>query len=168
MEALLLDIAVAPTQPDESWLTYPQAEQLFGEDARRARSAVNAQRRLTAGVLGLAGLLAGAVLALGLELASVTTIVAICGGLTLAFVGVGAALAYGRSAVSDRVRADALGVACLTGAVCAAVNGVNQILERALFADAAGLIGGALIAALAGILWIVLKQATDGGTGRRG
>lgn len=113
MEALLLDIAVAPKQPDEPWLTYPQAERLFGRRARAAHDETSAQRRRTAAALGFAACSAGAAVSLALGLAGVSSIVAVCCGLVVALAGASLAIVYVRPALVTSARADAVGAACI-------------------------------------------------------
>lgn len=162
MEALLLDIAVAPAAPDEAWLTYPQAEQLFGQHARAAHAQTDKQRRRTAAALLVGAGFAGATLALGLALVAVDASIAISAGLGLTLAWASLAVVHGRPALADRRRADAFGVACVSGGLCAAVNLVNQLLDPPLFSDAAGLIAGALLSAVAALAWAVLHARTQG------
>jgi hypothetical protein len=159
MEALLLDIAVAPAEPEDAWLTHPQAEQLFGQRAREANERARDERRRTAAAFAVASVLAGGCVALSLALKSADTLAAVCWGLALAMAGASLANRYIRSDATNRARVDAVGVACIVGALCAALNATNQILHRPLLPDAAGLIAGTAITTLSGLLWILLTKA---------
>lgn len=161
MEALLLDIAVAPAEPDDAWLTYPQAEQLFGERARDARRQTRSERRQTAVAHTLSAALAGGVTALALVLGGAETLVAICWALAVALVGTALAVRRVRPVAVHRVRADAGGAACVTGALCAALNAANQMLHTPLLSDAAGLIAGTVVTTASGVLWVAMTTAAD-------
>jgi hypothetical protein len=45
--------------------------------------------------------------------------------------------------------------------MCAALNATNQILDRPLLSDAAGLIAGTGITTVSGLLWILMTRAGD-------
>lgn len=158
MEALLLDIAVAPAEPDDAWLTYPQAEQLFGERARDARRQAHSERRRTAVAYALAAVLAGGVVALSFVMAGTEILVAICWALAFTLIGEALAIRYVRPEAAHGVKADAGGVGCITGALCAGLNAANQMLDPPLLSDAAGLIAGTVIATLSGLLWIAMTS----------
>lgn len=159
MEALLLDVALAPADDEEVWLTYPQAEALLGRETRLARALAGRERRRLAAVLALATLLGGAVLGFALTTAGVKSAVAIAWSLAAAFVGLIGSVALARRVVARRRLIDALGVAAATGAVCAALNAVNQMLAKPLLPDAAGVIAGAAIVAVAGVVWAFFGDA---------
>ncbi len=77
MEALLLDVALAPAHDEDGWLTYPQAEAMIGRQTAVARALAGTERRRLAGALAGAALLSGALLGLALTSAGVRTSVAI-------------------------------------------------------------------------------------------
>lgn len=161
MEALLLDIAVAPADPDEAWLTYPQAEQLFGQRAREAGRHTSSERRRTTAALAVGAVLAGGVLGLTLALTATDTLVAACCALAVALGGAGIANRYVRPVAANRALVDASGVACLVGAMCAALNATNQLLDPPLLSDAAGLIAGTVVTTVSGLVWILMTRAGD-------
>ncbi|HXB66487.1 MAG TPA: hypothetical protein VNV42_16625 [Solirubrobacteraceae bacterium] len=156
MEALLLDIALAPTHPEAPWLTYPEAKELLGEEARQATLQAQRARRHTVWAVIAIALLAGAATGSALALAHARDRIAIGWGLTVALALLTAALGLARRVFGAAALLDALGVAAATAALAAAVGTANQMLARPLFSDAAGLIGGALLAVLATIIWTVI------------
>lgn len=156
MEALLLDVALAPADDEDGWLTYPQAEAMLGRQTALARALAGKERRRFAAALALAALLWGALLGLALVTTGVSTAVAVGWSVAATFGALTGCAALGRTAVRRRRLVDALGVAAATGALCAALNAVNQMLAKPLLSDAAGVIAGAAIVAVAAVLWAFL------------
>jgi hypothetical protein len=156
MEALLLDIALAPAEPEQAWLTFPQARALFGRQAAEEQRRTARERRRRALALGVAGILAGAVVALTLALAGTDVTVAVCWGAVAGFAGLAVAIAVVRAAIEEQRLALAAGVAAVTAALGAALNAVNQMLKDPLLPDAAGMIAGAIVAAVAALLWTAI------------
>jgi hypothetical protein len=58
MEALLLDIALAPAVPEHAWLTFAQAEALFGRHAAEERAATTRERQRRAVTIAVAAITA--------------------------------------------------------------------------------------------------------------
>jgi hypothetical protein len=107
----------------------------------------------------LVGATAGSALALG----NARGPIAIGWGLTVTLAIVTATLGLARRAFHAAALIDALGVAAATEGLAAAVNTVNQMLAHPLFADPAGLIGGALLTAVATLVWTALTARNKPG-----
>lgn len=160
MEALLLDIALAPTRPEAPWLTYPQAKELLGAETQQAAVAAQHARRQMIWVMIAMALLAGATTGSALVLGHARDRIAIGWGLTVTLVLLTATFGIARRAFDEAALLDALGVATATAALAAAVNTVNQMLVHPLFSDPAGLIGGALLAVFATVVWTAITART--------
>lgn len=158
MEALLLDIALAPDEPEASWLTFDQAEALMGRRARDAQLEAARERRRTALALATAAALAGCLLAVGLLLVHITVAIAVAWGATLGLAGITVATAVAHSVAARRRITGAAGVGAATAALCAGLNAVNQMLAAPLLSDATGLIAGASITSVAAAIWAVLSD----------
>lgn len=154
MEALLLDIALAPTHPEAPWLTYPEAKELLGEEARQAEHAAQHARCQTVWAMIAIALLAGAAVGSAFVLGHARERIAVGWGLTLTLVVLIATLGLARRVLDTVALLDALGLAAATAALAVAVTTVNQMLAHPLFSDPAGLIGGALLTVLAPVVWI--------------
>lgn len=161
MEALLLDIALAPADAEEAWLSFGQAEALFGRRAAEERVWTAFERRRRAFALAVAGALGGAVVGLGLAVSGAGVAVAIGWGAAVGFAGLAYAIAVVRTATHEHKIAAAAGVAAVTAALCAALNAVNQMLEDPLLSDAAGVIAGAVLTATAALLWAAISERTS-------
>ena len=156
----MLDIALAPTHPETPWLTYPEAKELLGEEARDATLQAQRARRHTVWAMIAIALLAGATTGTALALGHTRDRVAIGWGLTVALALLTAALGLARRAYGAVALLDALGVAAATAALAAALATANQMLVRPLFSDVAGLIGGALLAVVAIAVWTAITART--------
>ena len=88
MEALLLDISLASGHPEQPWLRYEEAQELFGGQARD--SATRLARR-TAMLLTLLGLATAALTATVLEIAGVAVDMFVSAALAVGFAFVAAA-----------------------------------------------------------------------------
>lgn len=156
MEALLLDIALAPTHPEAPWLTYQQAKDLLGEEAKDALQQTRRARLHTAWAVALCAIFVGSTTGLALALAGARDRIAAGWGITAALVLVTVAVGLARRAADSAALLDALGVAAATGALAAVLATLNQMLSRPLFSDTAGIIGGALLAVLAVVVWTAI------------
>lgn len=108
MEALLLDIELAPPHPEAPWLTYPEAKELLGEEARQATLQAQRARRHTVWAVIAIALLAGATTGSAIwSLAHARDQIAIGCGLTLALALLTAALGLGRRVSGAAVLLDA-------------------------------------------------------------
>lgn len=144
-EALLLDISLASTEPDQGWLRFEEAEDLFGERARATERRGHGMRAI---LLGVCGLLSGAVLAMSLVLAAQATTVWMPAGIALTcLIWVFAGAAW-QAASPARAVGSLTSLAALI-AVTAAVDAINQAITPHPLPDATGLIVGALAGAVA-------------------
>jgi hypothetical protein len=163
-EALLLDIALAPRDGATPWLTFTEAERLFGERERKARAEATATwRRLLdrlAGVATLLALVSGLALWLSLHALDIkagvaySLAIALCAGV---LVGAAAALRL----VRPTALVDSLGIFFALLALLALVNAVNQHLKKPILSDTVGLIVGAVVAAVATVIWQVVAHLAD-------
>jgi hypothetical protein len=158
MEALLLDIALAPADPEQAWLTFSQARALFGGQAAEEQVRTARERRRRAFALGVAAVLAGAVLALALALAGANVTVAVGWGAAVGFAGLAFAIAVAHPVAAQRRLTAAAGVATVTASLCAGLNAVNQMLDDPLLPDAAGMIAGAVLTAIAAVVWAAIDE----------
>jgi hypothetical protein len=163
-EALLLDIALAPTDGATPWVTFTEAESLFGAREREARTELaSVRRRLldsVAAVTASLALASGMTLWLGLQAQDVEGGVAYSLAAALASgVLVFAALALRRGRPNAVV--DSLGPLFALFALLAALNAVNLHMKKPLVSDAASLIIGAAIVGVATVIWQVFIQLTD-------
>jgi hypothetical protein len=141
MEALLLDLSLANRDAETPWLTFAEADQLFGAKAHAAEAVVTttAQRLLQ--------LVAVLTLVLAATVGTVVTFAAIEGG-SARWVGVNVGLAAGAGitfvaalvlARSDAVPSfDAFGLFAGALAVIAAIDAWNQSRKHPFLPDAAG------------------------------
>jgi hypothetical protein len=163
-EALLLDIALAPKDGATPWLTFAEAESLFGARERETRAELAASRRRLldrlAEVTALLALTSGAALWLALHVYDVKKGVAYSFAAALASgVIVFAALALRRSRPNALV--DSLGPLFALFALLAALNAINTHMKEPLISDAAGLIVGAVIVGVAAVIWQLFIHVTD-------
>jgi sugar (pentulose or hexulose) kinase len=84
------------------------------------------------------------------------TAVAVGWGLAAAFGGFARSLALLRTVTREPRVVAAAGVAAVTAALCAMLNAVNQMLTEPILSDAAGVITGAALAAVAALVWAAL------------
>lgn len=155
MEALLIDISLASTEPEAAWLRFEEADDLFGD---HARSAERALARRTAMLLALVGVLAGALLTLGLALGDIELVVAVPAGVTvLAGCWLFATATWHRD--KPTVLTQTLALLWATGLLAAAFDTLNQALTRPLVPDAAGWIAGALIGVAAAVLLAIATRS---------
>lgn len=165
MEALMLDIALAPSADEAAWLSLPQAESLLGERTREARAAARRERLRTALTISAGAVLAGAALCFGLVVAGSAWRVSLALALALALAVAAVSVAVAHSVVARRPVSAAAGAACVTGSLCAALNAINELLARPLLSDAAGVITGAVIVSVATVMWAFLAGHDGDGTG---
>jgi hypothetical protein len=163
-EALLLDIALAPRDGVTPWLTFVEAQSLFGAREVEARIELGKSRRkLLDGLAAISTLLAlvsGTTLWLALRAFEVETGVGYSLAAALvAGVLVFAALALRRGRPSPLV--DSLGPLFALFALLAVLNAINLHMKKPIVSDAAGLIVGALIVGVATVVWQVFTHLTD-------
>jgi hypothetical protein len=130
---------------------HPEAKELLGEEARQGALEAQRSRRQTIWAMLAIAVLAGATTGSALVLGPARDRVAIGWGVTFTPALLTAALGHARGAFNTAVLLDAVGVAA--AALAAAVDTVNQMLTHPLFSDTAGLIGGALLAVIATVVW---------------
>lgn len=158
-EALLLDLALSSREDGEPWLTFAEAESLFGARATAARLDVKATRRR---LLGWSALLVAVVAGLGgvsFWLAAreldVESAIANSGAVAVTgFVLVPAFAVFGRGHPNSRL-VEALGVFSGFVALCMALVAINQLPEKPYISDATGLVVSILIGAAATILFLL-------------
>jgi hypothetical protein len=156
VEALMLDIALAPADDEDAWLTLPQAEALLGRRARDAQRLARAARVQTAMAVEFLAMPLGAALCFGLVLAGSSWRVAITFGLSLTLIVATIGVAIVHRTLGRRPFSSAAGAAFVTGSLCAALNAVNDLLTTPLLSDAAGVITGAAVVSVAAVLWALL------------
>lgn len=76
----------------------------------------------------------------------------------MAFSGLALAIAVVPTVALEQRIASAAGVATVTAALCATLNAVNQMLTNPLLSDAAGLITGAVLTAIAALVWASIGE----------
>lgn len=162
MEALMLDIALAPASDEDAWLTLPQAECLLGAHAREAADAGRRERLRTATALAGDAVLAGAAVCFGFVVAGTSWDVSIAFALTLTLAVAAAAIAVAQTVLDSKAVSGPAGAACVTGSLCAALNAVNQLLSKPLLPDATGVIAGAVVASAAAVVWALIADHGGG------
>jgi hypothetical protein len=164
MEALLLDVSLASREAETPWLTFAEADQLFGERADAAGKLVASTRR------GFAAKLAALAFAVAVLTGVVAGLVGNLAGLDLwvtvnAGVAVGGAVAFVFVLFLNRVAAggltDAAGLFTGMVALVAAIDAGNQARKHPFLPDAAGVTLSIVVPAAAAALWFGLKQLRD-------
>lgn len=161
MESLLLDIALAPGEPEASWLTYPQAEALLGQEAREERRRRKTERRRLAASMALVALLFGGVVGLSIRQAGIGTSIAVSWAVAGTLAVLTIACAIGRSAMRHRRLVDGLGATAATATLCATFNAVNNMLSTPLAPEGATLIVGSMLPVIAGVAWALVSDDTS-------
>lgn len=159
-EALLVDIALASPEPEQPWLSFPEAEALFGQRAREQAVHTHRWIRRTAMVVAAGGLATGMAVTLASSRAGVAVASAIGFGVAV-WAGVSACAGgiWQRSGVVAMARPTT--VLCATLALVAILIAINGLLTKPLFSDVAGLAGGALVTAAAVVLATLLGRRSD-------
>jgi len=160
-EAVLLDFALASREPSHPWVTYEEAESLFGQQAERAWAELDATRRrllrLAAVLIAAVSLAASVALWFALRSNHIDRSVANPAAVALASAGFMVATRSGVSAANPTLF-DALGIFFGTLMLLAAAVAINQTLRKPYISDVGGLVAGALIASGAVLLWALLKR----------
>ena len=160
-EAVLLDFGLASREPSHPWVTYEEAERLFGQRAAEERANLEATRGKLlwlAGVLMAAlGVIASVALWFALRSAHVDRPAANPAAVALGSMFLVIALRFGVNSAKSALF-EALGIFFGTLALVAAAVAINQSLEKPFISDVGGLAAGALIAAGAAVLWALLKR----------
>jgi hypothetical protein len=161
MEALLLDLSLATREAETPWLTFAEADALFGAraheaEARLATTRTGLFRRIA--VLGFSlALLAGAIVALAAVDAGVAGWVAanagLAAGAAAAFVG---AFTLARARITPAFEA----IGYFTGAlaVIAAIDAWNQSRAHPFLPDALGVTVAVLIPLAIVVAWAILTR----------
>lgn len=161
MEALLLDLSLATREAETPWLTFAEADHLFGARAHASETRASASRhdlveKLCALAFALA-ILAGVVAALGGTVAGldlwVTVNVGVAAGAAVAFV---AALLLHRAEAGGFT--DAAGLFSAMLAVVAAIDAWNQAREHPFLPDSAGVTLSIVVPAAVTAVWFGLKH----------
>ena len=149
-EALLIDLGLASRDDVTPWLTFSEAQELFGGREAAAREELRATREgLFAWIAGLVTLIAGLAglsLWLGLRTLGVEHSIANSGAVSLAaFVLVVAFALLARGRPHARL-IESLGIFFGLLGLCAAAVAVNQTAKKPYISDITGLVVSALIA----------------------
>lgn len=148
MESLLLDISLASREREQPWLRFEEAAALFGV---REREAARSLAWRTAVLLGVMGVVAGALLAVVLDQGGADRLVAVLAGMSVA-----SAVAFVAAMVWQREDRGAVSRALLafflTLTVCALLDLVNESLDKPLLSDATGVIAGLLSATMVAVV----------------
>jgi len=157
LEALLLDTSLASSDPEAPWLRYEEATALFGRQAAHERVLrVKTAQRLTntsAVFTAVMGITIGVSGWLALIALDVGARIAVPAAILIAGFGVALAAAIWGTARGGKVFPAAVGSFGLILSIGAALVIVNDALAKPLFPDLSGLIGGALLVALATLVF---------------
>jgi len=161
MEALLLDCALASREPAAAWVTLDEAASLLGKREATARRRADAWQTRSALAVCVAGMFGGATLSLSLALTAVSMTVALPAGVAAAAACSFAAALMWHGTTERTKAAGATGIFAATSGLCALAYMINAALATPLFTDAAGLVGGAVIAVAAPVLWLAFAGDSD-------
>lgn len=161
MEALLLDLSLATREAETPWLTFAEADGLFGAQAHEAEAQLattHASLYQRIAVLGFSlASLVGAVVALAAVDAGVAEWVAVNAGLAA-----GAAAAFVGAITLSRVRTtpvfDAIGYFTGALAVIAAIDAWNQSRAHPFLPDALGVTVALLIPLAVVLAWAIFTR----------
>jgi hypothetical protein len=165
IEALLLDLSLASRDAETPWLTFTEADHLFGARADAAEKLVATTRRAFAAKLTamafVVAALTGAVAGLIGSLLGLDLWVAVNAG-----VSVGALVAFVAVLFLHRFEAngvtDAVGIFAGMVAVIAAIDAGNQARQHPFLPDALGVTLSIVIPAAVAAVWFGLKRSHDG------
>lgn len=168
-EALLLDFVLAPRDEADAWLTYPEAEALFGAQAADARDelerATDRHLRSSGGLATALGFSVGAVTWLGLVDLDWKRSVAASLAVMVTAIAIGTAALLGRTGGLPEKLMEVVGTLFFATAAVAAVNAYNQHRTQPFISDVTGLVVGLLLPVLAALAWIggsrLLKSRCD-------
>jgi hypothetical protein len=171
-EALLLDLALASSEPTTPWLTFSESEALFGDQARaerRARERVDRRHRIHIAVLRASlGVAVSVAIGEGLSLAGISygtaldlAVAVACGGLFLALLGV-------RTIAAVRLLrlTSAVGKFLALLLPLALLDAANRSTTKPFLAAAPDLYASLLVAAAAVLLWELADLARAPRRGR--
>lgn len=160
-EAVLLDFGLASREPSHPWITYEEAERLFGQQAAQARADLDIARdkllSLAAILMASLGLAASVALWFALRSADIGRSVANPAAVALASIFLMVAIRLVTNA-TNRGLFEPFGIFFGTLTLLAVAVAVNQSLRKPYISDVGGLAAGALIAAGAAVLWGLLKR----------
>lgn len=159
-EALLLDVALASRDDATPWLTYDEADRLFGDQAATAKAELMEARRKHASV---AALLIAAIAGLGSVTAwfvlrdlDVDAGVRYPAAVALAALFCALAVAIALRERPPGAVADAAGTFFVALTIVATVIAVNNVPRKPLLGDINGVAADVLIAVGGGLLWAIL------------
>jgi len=162
-EALLVDVSLAAREEADSWLTYSEAEKLFGDNARIARTATLAAdakgRRRAAALLVVLGFALGVVTHFSVTTARIRTPVANASSVSVSsfFFALSVVLGSANKQVALRGPATSFfSILSLTAAVAA----IDQSVAHPFVSDLGGLVVGALIASAVSLALYVVARVT--------
>ena len=159
-EAVLLDFSLASKDPSHPWLTFEEAVKLFGDDAAQVRLELadtrRSSRKQMAWFVAALGVTTSAVLWLTLHTQEIAN--AIARPATVSLFALFMLQVTRLASADESAIGDAAGVFWGTLAPLALVVAVDRCLRQPFISDVGGLIAGALIAAAAGLLWVLAKR----------
>lgn len=156
LEALLLDSALAPADPEDPWLTFPEAEARFGDDARTLRSRTRIGAAAGTLVVGVA--VAVAVAAVLLLRGAERPVAASWATLPFSVSVVSAAKLVEPLAAGRRKAVDAFGGLGVTGALWASLLLADRMLAEPLLEGTTGAVVAVLAVGVAAFVWSVLRD----------
>lgn len=156
-EALLVDISLASSEPEDPWLRFEEAKALFGTkgEAAERRLATN-----SAALLFVSSLLCGALVGVSLALGEIQANIAVWAGVAATMAGSLAAT----TVIYSRERSglvQALGMLCATLGLVAGVVVLNRALAHPVVGDVGGFVVGALVGVLAALVWSVVVRTSN-------
>ena len=148
-EALLLDLALAKQDEADAWLSYGEAQALFGERAATAthelEQAQDHHQRISGLLVALVGLALGLATWTGLLDLDWKRAVAASLAVTVASTVLAIGALLGRAGGAPEKLMEALGSLFVTAAIIAALDALNKHLAHPFISDINGLIIGAVL-----------------------
>jgi hypothetical protein len=162
-EALLLDFAFASREEAEPWLTYREASKLFGEDAAAARIELGNMEhrflRIVGTLIGFIGITASVILWLTMRNAGLNMATANPAAVALTALMFSIATGVTFRGHKQGPFGEPLGIFFASLALLATAVAINQTLRSPFISDVGGLTVGTLVAALAAVLWAIIKRS---------
>jgi hypothetical protein len=161
-EAALADFALASRDPAHPWLTHEEAIRVFGEATNAVRVELASTRtrmiRTLSVLTAVLGLSLGAVLWLSLRLAEIGKGIGNPAAVAVVAFALTASIAVIGRRREGAVVIEAVGIFLATLGVLATAVAINQAAPKPLISDVGGLIAGTLIASLAAVVWVIVRQ----------
>lgn len=161
-EAVLLDCGLASREPSAPWLTYEEADRLFGELAAQSKAErYSVQRQFgksLAAVMGLLAVMSAIAFWLVLSRFHIPSSVTNPAAVGLASTLLMPALKFGTIGRTSSMF-EAFGVFLASLALLAAVVAINGTRHKPFISDVNGLIFGTLIAVAAAVVWAFFRRS---------